>query len=849
MADELMTYGLDEPFPGKLGKTIDDSTEAWPMPIQAPDGAPNVLFYVLDDVGFGQLSPYGGLVEAPNLQRVADAGVTYTNFHTTGLCSPTRTCIITGRNHHSNAMGSISEWSTGYPGYDGRMLPHHGFISEILTEEGYNTFGLGKWHLSVSTEETMAGPFDTWPMRRGFDRYYGFLPGETDQWYPDLVYDNHFVSPPAGPEDGYHLSKDLADKALEFIGDAHMISPDKPFFMYFCPGAGHAPHHIFKEEADKYKGKFDMGWDQYREVVFASQKKLGMFPEDTVISPRDPDVPEWDSLSDDEKKLYTRMMEVFAGFVSYTDEQFGRILDFLESLGELDNTLILFISDNGASPEGGAVGSLNEYDFFNFKPEDLENNLKHIDELGTPNSYNHYAWGWAHAGNTPFRRWKKETFRGATTDPFIISWPAKFTAKGEMRHQYGHAIDMVPTVLDLLGIDPPDSIKGVKQSPHEGVSLKSTIDDAHAKQEHTVQYFEMFGCRSIYKDGWRAECGWPGPDYATGKQRGHEVGDPIHARDLEDLEKTWQLFNLKDDPAESNDVAAEHPERLRELEPHSAGIQALHVPSAGIIDFQAVAAKLAGELESLSCEVRTGTRVTGIRHEPDGMILDTDRGALRTKYMIGCAGLHSDRVTRMEGAPLDLSIVPFRGEYYELSARGRELVRGLIYPVPDPRFPFLGVHFTKRIDGSVEAGPNAVLALSREGYRKLQVRLRDVADIATFPGFWRMAAKYWRTALEEMARSLSKKAFANALMRLVPDIRSDDLAAGGSGIRAQALRPSGELVDDFVIVDRPRALHVCNAPSPAATASLSIAIEIVNRATASFELGRRVEYADRNDWL
>ena len=291
------------------------------------------------------------------------------------------------------------------------------------------------------------------------------------------------------------------------------------------------------------------------------------------------------------------------------------------------------------------------------------------------------------------------------------------------------------------------------------------------------------------------------------------------------------------------------PERLRELEPHSAGIQALHVPSAGIIDFQAVAAKLAGELESLSCEVRTGTRVTGIRHEPDGMILDTDRGALRTKYMIGCAGLHSDRVTRMEGAPLDLSIVPFRGEYYELSARGRELVRGLIYPVPDPRFPFLGVHFTKRIDGSVEAGPNAVLALSREGYRKLQVRLRDVADIATFPGFWRMAAKYWRTALEEMTRSLSKKAFANALMRLVPDIRSDDLAAGGSGIRAQALRPSGELVDDFVIVDRPRALHVCNAPSPAATASLSIAIEIVNRATASFELGRRVEYADRNDWL
>ena len=565
MADQLTEYRPGAPFPGKIGKTIDDSTEAWPTPKKAEDGAPNVLFYVLDDVGFGQLSPYGGLVNAPNLQRVADKGLKYTNFHTTGLCSPTRTCIMTGRNHHSNAMGSISEWSTGYPGYNGRMPFENGFMSEILTEQGYNTFALGKWHLSVSTEETMAGPFDTWPLRRGFDRYYGFLPGETDQWYPDLTYDNHPVSAPAGPEDGYHLSKDLADKAIGFIGDAHMVSPDKPFFMYFCPGAGHAPHHIFKEEADKYKGVFDMGWDEYRETVFANQKKLGIFPEETVISPRDPDVPEWSSLSDDEKKLYTRMMEVFAGFVSYTDAQFGRILDYLESIDELDNTMILFISDNGASPEGGAVGSLNEYDFFNFKPEDLENNLKHLDELGSPESYNHYAWGWAHAGNTPFRRWKKETFRGATTDPFIISWPNKLKAHGEIRHQYGHAIDMVPTALDLLGIEPPESVKGVKQSPMEGVSLAPTLGTAAADEPHTVQYFEMFGCRSIYKDGWRAECGWPGPNYATGKIGGHTVGDPIHQADLDALEKTWMLFNLVDDPAESNDIAAAHPDKLEEL--------------------------------------------------------------------------------------------------------------------------------------------------------------------------------------------------------------------------------------------------------------------------------------------
>jgi arylsulfatase A-like enzyme len=565
MSGNFVEYLPGTDFPGKIGKTIDDSTEAWPVPKKAADGAPNVLFYVLDDVGFGQLSPYGGLVKAPNLQRVADKGVTYTNFHTTGLCSPTRTCIMTGRNHHTNAMGSISEWSTGYPGYNGRMPFKHGFMSEILTEEGYNTFAIGKWHLSVSTEETMAGPFDTWPLRRGFDRYYGFLPGETDQWYPDLTYDNHPVTAPASPEDGYHLSKDLADKSIEFIGDAHMVSPDKPFFLYFCPGAGHAPHHIFKEEADKYKGVFDDGWDKYRETVFANQKKLGIFPEDTVISPHDPDVPEWDTLSDDEKKLYTRMMEVYAGFVTYTDEQFGRILDYLESIDELDNTLILFISDNGASPEGGQVGSLNEYDFFNFLDEDLENNLKHLDELGSPESYNHYAWGWANAGNTPFRRWKKETFRGATTDPFIISWPAKLQSHGEFRHQYGHAIDMVPTALDLIGIRPPDSLKGVKQAPMQGVSLATSLFDSDAAEEHTVQYFEMFGCRSIYQDGWRAECGWPGPNYAEGAKKGHTDGDPIHAADLEELEKSWMLFNLKDDPAEANDIAADHPDKLKEL--------------------------------------------------------------------------------------------------------------------------------------------------------------------------------------------------------------------------------------------------------------------------------------------
>jgi len=565
MADELVEYEPGTPFPGSVGKTVDDSTEAWPVPKRSPKGTPNVLFYVLDDTGFGQLSPYGGLIQTPNLERIAKRGVLYTNMHTTGLCSPTRACILTGRNHHKNAMGSISEWSTGFPGYNARLPMESGTMAEILREEGFNTYCVGKWHVAMSAEASAAGPYDTWPLGRGFERFYGFLPGETDQWYPDLTYDNHSVKPPDTPENGYHLSKDIADKAIEFIGDAKVNAPDKPFFLYYAPGCGHAPHHIFQEEADAYQGKFDMGWDEYREIVFAKQKELGFFADDAELSDHDPDVEHWDDLSDDEKKLYTRMMEVYAGFHTYTDRHFGRLLDFLELIDELDNTIIMMISDNGASPEGGDVGSLNEYDFFNFLGEDLQSNLAALDELGSTESYNHYAYGWAHAGNTPFRRWKKETFRGGTTDPFMISWPAKYAGNGELRHQYGHAIDMVPTVLDLLGIDSPDTIKGVKQFDMDGVSLAHTIGDADGSDDHKTQYFEMFGCRSMYHDGWRAECGWPGPNWAEGATYGKKQQDPIHQDDLDALEQRWQLFDLRTDPAEKTDVAAEHPEKLKEL--------------------------------------------------------------------------------------------------------------------------------------------------------------------------------------------------------------------------------------------------------------------------------------------
>jgi arylsulfatase A-like enzyme len=559
-------YEQGSAFPGVVERTVDESTPAWPAPIRAREGAPNVLFFVLDDVGYGQLSSFGGLVDTPNIDRVAANGLRYANMHTTALCSPTRSSILTGRNHHSNGVACIMELATGYPGYDGRMPFENGMLSEMLRPHGYNTFCLGKWHLSPSEDNTAAGPFHRWPLGRGFERYYGFLGGETNQWYPDLTQDNASVHQPRQPEEGYHLSEDLADQAIKQMLDAHVNAPEKPFFMYYATGAGHAPHHVPKEWADRYKGHFDMGWDRYREIVFQRQKDLGLLAADAQLSPRDPDVPEWDSLSDDQRRLYTRMMEVFAGFLSHADHHFGRILDTLERIGELDNTLIMIISDNGASAEGGPTGSRNEMLFFNMVPESLEENLARIDELGGTKSYNHYAWGWTWAGNTPFRRWKRETYRGGSTDPFVLAWPAGITARGEIRTQYAHAIDMVPTVLEALGLEAPESIRGVTQSPLEGVSFAHTFDAADAPTNRTTQYYEMFGHRSIYHDGWRAVCPWPGPNYTEAAKLGRKVGDPITPQVLDQLDRDgWELYHVTEDPAESRNVAADHPDRLREL--------------------------------------------------------------------------------------------------------------------------------------------------------------------------------------------------------------------------------------------------------------------------------------------
>ena len=432
-------------FPGVIGRTTDESSPAWPAPVRAGKGKPNVLFVVLDDTGFGNLGCYGSPIATPNFDALAANGLRFNNMHTTALCSPSRSCIVTGRNHHSNGMACITEFATGYPGYNGVIPFENGMLSEMLLEHGYNTYMVGKWHLTPSNQETAAGPYDRWPLARGFERFYGFLGGDTSQWYPDLVYDNHQVEPPATPEEGYHLTPDLVDKSIEFIADARQIDPDKPFYLHLCFGATHAPHHVPKEWADRYAGQFDDGWDAYREKVFARQKELGIVPAGTELSRHDPDVPDWDSLPADARKLYSRMMEVFAGFLSHTDHHLGRLLDYLRAEGLLDNTIVMVISDNGASAEGGPTGTTNEAQFFNNAQEPLEESLKVIDEIGGPKHFNHYPWGWTNAGNTPFRRWKRETYRGGACDPFIVSWPAGIKARGEVsdpvRAHHRHGAD------------------------------------------------------------------------------------------------------------------------------------------------------------------------------------------------------------------------------------------------------------------------------------------------------------------------------------------------------------------------------------------------------------------------
>ncbi len=542
-------------FDGVIGRTFAESRAAWPPLEQAPAGAPNVVMVLLDDVGYAQFGCYGADVATPTFDRLAAGGLRYANFHTTALCSPTRACLLSGRNHHVNGMARIVEFSSGFPGYDATIPAENGFLSEILVRNGYATFALGKWHLAPATEMTLGGPRHHWPLSKGFERYYGFLAGETDQYHPDLIHDNHQVSPPCSPDEGYHLTEDLADRAISYIKDLRAYRADKPFLLYFAPGACHAPHQAPRSFIQPYRGRFDQGWDTWREQVFARQTASGLLPAGTQLSERPSWVPAWETLSADERRLYARMMEVYAGFLTHTDAQIGRVLDFIERLGESDNTIVLIMSDNGASAEGGPRGSFNEQYFFNFVPESLEENLRRIDDLGTPRANNHYPWGWAWAGNTPLKRFKRDTHEGGVCDPLIVHWPARLGAPGATRQQYVHAIDVTPTLLDLIGIAAPHEIGGVAQRPFDGTSFAHTLQEAKAPSRHLTQYYEMLGSRALYHDGWKAVVFHPPVPLA------YDGSDASRSFD----EDIWELYHVAEDFSECHDVAAQHPEKLEEL--------------------------------------------------------------------------------------------------------------------------------------------------------------------------------------------------------------------------------------------------------------------------------------------
>ncbi|MCX6460644.1 MAG: arylsulfatase [Actinobacteria bacterium] len=555
-------------FAGKIELDIRDSVPDW-EPFLAPratKGAPNILFVVWDDVGYGTMDCFGGPVRTPTMSRIADLGVRYSNFHTTALCSPTRASLLTGRNATSNGMATIAEFSSGFPGISTRIPFENGFISEVLVENGYNTYCVGKWHLTPGEETGMAAWKKRWPLGRGFERFYGFLGGESSGWYPDLIHDNHPTEPPATPAEGYHIAKDLSDQAIRFIQDAKVVDPDKPFFMYFSLDAAHAPHHVFQEWADKYKGVFDDGYEAIRDGILARQKELGLLPEHTALSGINPHgepgvtgpdgqpwpmldtVRPWGSLSDDEKRLFARMAEVFAGYVEYTDDQVGRVIDFLEESGELDNTIIVVVSDNGASGEGGPNGTFNEWRFFNGAPTPTQLTLQHIDELGGPESYNHYNTGWAWAFDTPFPYWKRWAgYEGGIADMAIVAWPAKIAPSATPRAQYVHAVDVVPTIYDLIGITPPESLNGFEQSAIEGESFAASLTDPAAAGKST-QFYAMLGQRALYEDGWLA-CTLHPPLSGWGKFE----------------QDVWELYHVEIDRSQSTNVAAQEPERLERM--------------------------------------------------------------------------------------------------------------------------------------------------------------------------------------------------------------------------------------------------------------------------------------------
>jgi len=531
-----------EPFEGRIERFQKDSTPWWPTPAHPGEEAPNVVVILIDDLGFSHFGCFGSDLATPHIDRLAAGGLRYSNFHVTPLCSPTRAALLTGRNHHSVGVRSISNFSSGYPHMRGHVSNHAATMGEVLRESGYTTFAIGKWHLCPMENASSAGPFDQWPLQRGFDRFYGFLDGETDQFAPDLVYDNHRVEPPKTVAEGYHLSEDLVDHALSFIHDARSIRPDRPFFTYLAFGAMHAPHQAPESYLQKYRGVFDEGWDVARERWFARQKELGIIAPETELAPRNPGVEPWDSLPENHRKLAARLQEAYAAFLEHTDDQIGRFVNELERLGELDNTLVLLMSDNGASQEGGPFGVLHEMKFFNFIMETPDEAVDRLEEIGGPNSHTNYPWGWAQAGNTPFKWYKQNTHEGGVHVPLIAHWPKGISAAGEIRHDFAYVTDIAPTIYESAGVTLPDVLRGYEQMPLAGRSLAPTFTGDELGGEPRVQYFEMMGHRALYEDGWKIVTR-------------HQFGSPFE-------DDVWELYNLHDDPSECHDLAASYPERV-----------------------------------------------------------------------------------------------------------------------------------------------------------------------------------------------------------------------------------------------------------------------------------------------
>jgi arylsulfatase len=546
----------EPPFRGKIGRTVRDSTPDFPKEVEAPKGAPNILLILTDDVGFGASGTFGGPIQTPTLQRLADEGLRYNTFHTTALCSPTRAALITGRNHHSCASGVITEFATGYPGYNSLVPKSCGSVGEVLRENGYSTAWFGKMHNVPDWMSSQAGPFDLWPSGLGFEYFYGFLGGDSDQWHPALYENTRPIEPYFGKPD-YILDHDLADKAIAWMRMQHALAPQRPWFLYYATGTAHAPHHAPKDWIAKYKGQFDQGWDKVREETLARQKKLGVVPANTQLTKRPEQIPAWDSLSPDRKHLYAHMMEVYAGALSYADNQIGRVIDAVRDSGQINNTLIFYeVGDNGASAEGTLQGTTNEVaTAANGVTESLPYLLSMMNQLGGPLTYNHYPVGWAHAMDSPMQ-WTKQiaSHFGGTRNGLVISWPARITDKGGLRPQFCHVIDIVPTIYEATEIKPPVIMDGVKQKPLDGASLVYTFKNANAPTRHPVQYFEMFGNRAIYKDGWMASTTPLRLPWVT-------VGFEPNPDDFK-----WELYNISEDFSQANNLAEKNPEKLKELQ-------------------------------------------------------------------------------------------------------------------------------------------------------------------------------------------------------------------------------------------------------------------------------------------